>query len=209
VKGTQFVFCDIGTYDKKKEWDVYSEIKSKLVAAGIPESEVQFIQNFNTDRKKREFQAGMNEGSIRIGIGSTEMLGTGVNAQQRSVAVHHLDIPWTPKDFIQRNGRAVRAGNWVAKEHAGNKVDVFIYAVEKTLDVYKFNLQATKHKFISQIKSQDINIRTLDEGGMDEKTGMNFNEYIAVLSGDTTLLEKAKLERRLTQLKSEEKNVPG
>ncbi|MDR0603557.1 MAG: N-6 DNA methylase [Bacteroidales bacterium] len=205
VKGTQFVFCDIGTYDGKKEWDVYSEIKNKLVTAGVPESEVQFIQNFNTFKKKKEFQQGMNEGTIRVGLGSTEMLGTGVNAQQRAVAVHHLDIPWTPKDFTQRNGRAVRAGNWVAKNHAGNKVDVFIYAVEKTLDVYKFNLQATKHNFISQIKSQDINVRTIDEGGMDEQTGMNYNDYIAVLSGDRSLLEKAQLERKLAQLKMEEK----
>jgi len=206
VLGTQFVFCDIGTYDIKKEWDVYSEIKNKLVAAGVPESEIQFIQNYKTDKKKREFQKGMNDGTIRVGIGSTEMLGTGVNAQQRAVAVHHLDIPWTPKDFLQRNGRAVRAGNWVAKNHAGNKVDVFIYAVEKTLDVYKFNLQSTKHNFISQIKSQDINVRTIDEGGMDENTGMNFNDYIAILSGDRSLLEKAQLERRLIQLKAEEKS---
>lgn len=205
VKGTQFVFCDIGTFNKNKEWDVYSEIKNKLVSAGVPNSEIQFIQDFKTDKKKRIFQKGMNEGSIRVGIGSTEMLGTGVNAQQRTVAIHHLDIPWTPKDFTQRNGRGVRAGNWVAKNHADNKVSVFIYAVEKTLDVYKFNLQATKHNFISQIKSQNINVRTIDEGGMDENSGMNFNDYIAILSGDRSLLEKAQLERKILQLKSEEK----
>lgn len=204
-KGTQFVFSDLGTFDSNKEWDVYSEIKQKLIKKGIPESEIQFIQNFKTDKKKADFQRAMNEGHIRVGIGSTEMLGTGVNAQQRAVAIHHLDIPWTPKDIIQRNGRGARKGNWLAKEQAGNKVDTFIYAVEKTLDVYKFNLQATKHRFITQIKSQNINVRTIDEGGIDDKAGMNYNEYIAILSGDTNLLDKAKLERRLAQLKSEEK----
>jgi N12 class adenine-specific DNA methylase len=204
-RGTQFVFSDLGTYAKDKEWDVYSEIKRKLVDYGIPASEIQFIQNFKTDKKKLEFQKAMNEGYIRIGLGSTEMLGTGVNAQQRAVAVHHLDIPWTPKSFIQRDGRAVRKGNWVAKEHAEDKVDVFIYAVEKTLDVYKFNLQATKNRFISQIKSQTVGVRVIDEGAGDDKTGMSYNEYIAVLSGDTSLLEKARMERRISQLKNEEK----
>ena len=147
----------------------------------------------------------MNSGDVRVLFGSTTMLGTGVNAQQRCVAVHHLDTPWRPSDLQQRDGRAVRAGNEIAKLYADNKVDVIIYAVEKSLDSYKFNLLHCKATFIDQLKSGALGARTIDEGAMDEKNGMNFSEYMAILSGNTDLLEKAKLEKRIAALESERK----
>lgn len=111
----------------------------------------------------------MNEGKVRVLFGSTSMLGTGVNAQQRAVAIHHLDTPWRPSDLSQRDGRAVRKGNEIAKLYANNKVDVIIYAVEKSLDSYKFNLLHCKQTFISQLKNGAMGARTIDEGGVDEK----------------------------------------
>ena len=204
-KGTQFVFSDLGTY-KPGEWNVYSEIKRKLIEDyGIPVHEIRFIQECKTERSRKAVIEAMNSGDVRVLFGSTTMLGTGVNAQQRCVAVHHLDTPWRPSDLQQRDGRAVRAGNEIAKLYADNKVDVIIYAVEKSLDSYKFNLLHCKATFIDQLKSGALGARTIDEGAMDEKNGMNFSEYMAILSGNTDLLEKAKLEKRIAALESERK----
>ena len=202
-KGTQFVFSDLGTY-KPAEWNVYSEIKRKLVEDHhIPAHEIRFIQEAKNDKQRKELINGMNEGKIRALFGSTDMLGTGVNAQKRAVAVHHLDTPWRPSDLAQRDGRAVRKGNEIAKFFADNKVDVIIYAVEKSLDSYKFNLLYNKQLFIDQLKTNNLGKRTIDEGSMDEKSGMNFSEYVAILSGNTDLLEKAKLEKQVAGLESE------
>lgn len=202
-KGTQFVFTDLGTY-KPGEWNPCSEIKRKLVEDyGIPAQEIRFIQEAKNDKVRKSFIDGMNAGKIRVLFGSTEMLGTGVNAQKRAVAVHHLDTPWRPSDLVQRDGRAVRKGNEIAKFYAENKVDVIIYAVEKSLDSYKFNLLYNKQLFIQQLKNNNMGSRTIDEGSMDEKSGMNFSEYVAILSGNTDLLEKAKLEKKISFLESE------
>nr|WP_144154388.1 N-6 DNA methylase [Segatella copri] len=205
-KGTQFVFSDLGTY-RPGEWNVYSEIKRKLIEDyGIPSSEIRFIQECKNERARKAVIAAMNEGSVRVLFGSTSMLGTGVNAQKRCVAIHHLDTPWRPSDLAQRDGRGVRAGNEIAKLYADNKVDVIIYAVEKSLDSYKFNLLHCKQTFISQLKSGAMGARTIDEGAMDEKSGMNFSEYMALLSGNTDLLDKAKLEKRIASLEGERKS---
>lgn len=110
----------------------------------IPPHEVRFIQEAKNDKQRKELIKGMNEGKIRVLFGSTSMLGTGVNAQKRAVAVHHLDTPWRPSDLAQRDGRAIRKGNEIAKHFADNKVQVIIYAVEKSLDSYKFNLLFNK-----------------------------------------------------------------
>lgn len=202
-KGTQFVFSDLGTY-KPGEWNVYSEIKRKLVEDhGIPANEVRFIQEAKNDKQRKDLINGMNEGKIRVLFGSTSMLGTGVNAQKRAVAIHHLDTPWRPSDLAQRDGRAIRKGNEIAKFFANNKVDVIIYAVEKSLDSYKFNLLYNKQLFIDQLKNNNLGKRTIDEGSMDEKSGMNFSEYVAILSGNTDLLDKAKLEKQIAGLESE------
>ena len=205
-KGTQFVFSDLGTY-RPGEWNVYSEIKRKLIEDyGIPSSEIRFIQECKNERARKAVIAAMNEGSVRVLFGSTSMLGTGVNAQKRCVAIHHCDSPWRPSDLEQRNGRGVRAGNEIAKLYADNKVDVIIYAVEKSLDSYKFNLLHCKQTFISQLKSGALGARTIDEGAMDEKSGMNFSEYMAILSGNTDLLNKAKLEKKVASLEGERKS---
>ena len=206
-KGTQFVFSDLGTYKPGGEFNVYSEIKRKLVEDyHIPSHEVRFIQECKNEKAKKAMVDAMNRGDIRIIFGSTSMLGTGVNAQQRAVAIHHLDTPWRPSDLEQRNGRAVRKGNMIAKEFADNKVDVIIYAVERSLDSYKFNLLHNKQLFINQLKTNTLGSRTIDEGSMDEDSGMNFSEYVAVLSGNTNLLEKAKLDKKIATLESERKN---
>ena len=206
-KGTQFVFSDLGTYQPGDGWNVYSEIKRKLTEDyGIPPSEVRFIQECKTDKARKAVIDAMNAGTVRVLFGSTSMLGTGVNAQKRCVAIHHLDTPWRPSDLQQRDGRGVRAGNEIAKHFAGNNVDVIIYAVEKSLDSYKFNLLHCKQTFISQLKSGAMEARTIDEGAMDEKSGMNFSEYMALLSGNTDLLDKAKLEKRIASLEGERKS---
>lgn len=204
-KGTQFVFSDLGTY-KPGEWNPYSEIKRKLIEDyGIPASEIRFMQEAKTPAAREAMIKATNEGKIRVLFGSTELLGTGVNAQKRAVAVHHLDCPWRPSDLEQRDGRAIRKGNEIAKFFADNKVDIIFYAVERSLDSYKFNLLHTKQLFITQLKTNNMGTRIIDEGTMDEKSGMNFSEYVALLSGNTDLLEKAKLEKKIVALESEKK----
>ena len=205
-KGTQFVFSDLGTY-QSGQWSVYTEIKRKLVEDhGIPAHKIRFIQECKSEKSRKAVIEAMNEGYVRVLFGSTSMLGTGVNAQRRAVAIHHLDTPWRPSDLAQRDGRAVRKGNEIAKLYADNRVDVIIYAVEKSLDSYKFNLLHCKQTFISQLKSGAMGARTIDEGAMDEKSGMNFSEYMAILSGNTDLLDKAKLEKKIASLEGERKS---
>lgn len=206
-KGTQFVFSDLGTFKSNNDWSVYSEIKRKLVENhGIPPNEIRFIQEAKTDKLRKQFFADMNAGRIRVLFGSTSMLGTGVNAQKRAVAVHHLDTPWRPSDLQQRDGRAIRKGNEIAKHFGNNKVDVLIYAVERSLDSYKFNLLHNKQLFIDQLKTNQLGKRTIDEGSLDEQSGMNFSEYVAVLSGNTDLLDKARLEKQIGALESERRS---
>lgn len=200
-KGTQIVFSDIGT-PKTGEFNMYDALKEKLVRdLAIPASQITYIHDWS-DKKKPELFRQMNRGEIRILLGSTEKAGTGLNVQQRVVAMHHLDIPWKPSELEQRNGRGARQGNQLAKEHYDNKVQNFIYAVEQSLDNYKFNLLKNKQTFIAQMKNCELNVRTIDEGAVDEKSGMNFSEYIAILSGDTSLLEKSKLEKKIAVMES-------
>ena len=201
-RGTQFVFSDLSTY-KPNEWNICQDIKDKLVAMGIPAHEIQFIQTAKTEKARKKMFEDMNNGTIRVLFGSTSMLGTGVNAQKRAVAVHHLEIPWRPADLEQRNGRAVRKGNTV-KFWGGNKVDIIIYGTEKTLDAYKFNLLRNKQMFINQINNGTIAVRRIDEDCMDENNGMNFAEFVAILSGNTDLLDKAKLDNKVMQLEKEQ-----
>ena len=205
VKGVQLVFCDLSAWKGKNEWSVYGEIKNKLVDMGVPPEEVRFIQEASSDKVKQQMIALANDGKIRVLFGSTQTLGTGVNVQDRVVCIHELDTPWRPSDMEQREGRGVRKGNWVAKQYGGNKVDVIVYAVERSLDAYKFHLLHCKQVFISQLKRGQLSVRTLDEGDMDEKSGMNFAEYMAVLSGNTDLLERAKLEKKIAAMESAKK----
>ncbi|SDF27648.1 Helicase conserved C-terminal domain-containing protein [Mucilaginibacter pineti] len=198
-RGTQVIFSDIGT-PKSGEFNIYDALKEKLVRDfGIPAHEISFIHDWS-DKQRPEMFRRMNNGDIRIQIGSTEKLGTGTNVQKRGVALHHFDIPWRPSDLDQRDGRYARPGNWLAKNFYGNLVQGYIYATELSLDNYKFNLLKNKQTFISQMKNCELNVRTLDEGAIDEKSGMNFSEYIAILSGDTSLLEKTKIEKKVAVL---------
>jgi hypothetical protein len=198
-KGTQIIFSDIGT-PKPGAFNLYDALKDKLIQDfKIPAGEITFIHDW-TQKKKPELFRKMNNGEIRILIGSTDKAGTGLNVQERVIAMHHLDIPWKPTELEQRNGRGARQGNLIAKKFYHNQVLNFIYATEQSLDNYKFNLLKNKQTFISQMKNCELNVRTIDEGALDEKSGMNFSEYIAVLSGDTTLLEKAKLEKKIAVL---------
>lgn len=198
-KGTQIVFSDIGT-PKPGQFNIYDALKEKLVRDfNIPAHEITYIHDW-TDRQKPELFRKMNAGEIRLLLGSTEKAGTGLNVQERVLAMHHFDTPWRPSDLEQRDGRGARQGNWLAKKFYDNKVLNFIYGVEQSLDAYKFNLLKNKQTFISQMKNCELNVRTLDERALDEKSGMNFSEYIAILSGDTTLLEKTKVEKKVAQL---------
>jgi N12 class adenine-specific DNA methylase len=200
-KGTQIVFSDIGT-PKPDAFNIYDALKEKLIRDfNIPAPEITFIHDW-TDKQKPELFRKMNSGQIRILIGSTDKAGTGLNVQHHVIAMHHLDIPWKPAELEQRNGRGARQGNVIAREYFDNKVQNFIYAVEQSLDNYKFNLLKNKQTFISQMKNCELNIRTIDEGAIDEKSGMNFSEYIAILSGDTLLLEKSKLEKKVAVMES-------
>jgi len=200
-KGTQLVFCDMGT-PGTDGFNIYEALKDKLVNDfGISGEAIAFVHSYSRKQKPELFQ-NVNEGEIRELFGSTEKLGTGNNSQQRIVAIHHLDVPWKPSEFEQRTGRGARQGNWVAKEHRNNKVANFIYATERSLDAYKFNLLKNKQYFISQMKNNQLQVRTIDEGAMDEQGGMNFAEYLAILSGDTSLMEKAKLEKKVNALEA-------
>lgn len=200
-KGTQIIFSDIGT-PKNGEFNVYDALRDKLVNDfEIPASEITFIHDW-TDKKKKDLFRMMNDGQIRILLGSTDKAGTGLNVQKRVVAMHHLDIPWKPSELEQRDGRGARQGNWLAKAFFGNKVKSYIYAVKMSLDNYKFNLLKNKQRFISQMKNSELSVRSIDEGAIDEQSGMNFSEYIAILSGDTSLLEKTRVERKIAELES-------
>jgi N12 class adenine-specific DNA methylase len=200
-KGTQIIFCDIGT-PKPEGFNLYDAIKDILVdELGIPEQEITFIHDW-TDTKKALLFAKMNAGEIRVLMGSTEKAGTGLNVQRRIVAMHHIDIPWKPSELEQRNGRGARQHNIIAKNYYNNQVYNFIYATERSLDNYKFNLLKNKQTFISQMKNGELNVRTIDEGALDEKSGMNFAEYTAILSGDTSLLDKTRLEKKVAVMES-------
>jgi N12 class adenine-specific DNA methylase len=199
-KGTQLIFSDIGTPDGSG-FNLYAEIKRVLVEQhDLRPEDIQFIHDHDSKTKKEKLFRDVNDGNVRVLIGSTKKLGTGVNVQERVIAMHHLDIPWRPSDFEQRIGRGGRQGNRMAKEFRENTVRNYVYAVNRTLDAYQFNILSNKQKFISQIKNSSIDQRKIDEGALDQEGGMNFGEYVALLSGNTDLLEKVKLEKKLYDL---------
>jgi N12 class adenine-specific DNA methylase/predicted RNA methylase len=199
-RGTQLIFSDIGT-PTGNSFNLYQEIKRILVHHhDLAPDDIQFIHDHDSKKKKEILFKAVNSGEVRVLIGSTKKLGTGVNVQERVIAMHHLDIPWRPSDLEQRTGRGGRQGNLMAKEFRENTVRNYIYAVNRTLDAYQFNILSNKQKFISQIKNSSIDQRKIDEGAFDQEGGMNFGEYVALLSGNTDLLEKVKLEKKLYDL---------
>lgn len=229
-KGTQLVFCDTSTPKGKaidqQKFNLYTELKNILVEHyGIPSHEIEFIHYHDTKPAKKALFKKVNDGEVRIVLGSTEKMGVGVNMQQRVVAMHHLDIPWRPSDFSQRNGRGERQGNLVAKNHFDNTVQNYIYATTNTLDAYKYFIVDLKQKFINQIKQSNITQRTFDEGELDDGA-MSPAAFIAQLSGKKELLDKIKIDKQIQEvelkrsvlkqeyfqvqnrIKSAEKNIP-
>jgi len=206
VKGTQLVFSDLGVYDpsNRDKFSVYQALREKLHQEyQIPLHEIAFMQECQTQQQKDSVKNQFLSGEIRILVGSTSTLGTGNNVQARIVAMHHLDTPWKPSEMRQRNGRGSRTGNIVAEKYNHNKVDTFLYATLNTLDNYKINLLHNKDVFIQQIRQHNLSVRSIDEGGLDESGGLNYAEYVAILSGNQDLLEKCKIERQITVLESE------
>lgn len=199
-KGTQLIFCDTGVPGKGKKYDAYSDIINRLVNDyGIPRKEIADIHEANTDEKRKELFAKVNDGSVRILIGGTKNMGTGVNVQKRIVAMHHVDVPWTPADREQREGRGVRQGNEIARDFNDDNVDVYFYATEGSLDMYKYQLQETKGKLFAQFKSGTIGDRTFDEG--DAEGDFDPAEVVAMLSGNPVIFEKSKQDKKVEKLR--------
>lgn len=189
-------------------FNLYEEIKLRLVESGTPAHEVVFIHDYNTALKKEKLFNQVNAGEIRVVLGSTQKLGTGVNVQERIVALHHMDAPWRPSDMEQRNGRGLRQGNRVAAEFYNNELPIYTYCSELSLDTFKYQLLHTKDFLIKQIKNDSIDptMRVIRESEGDADGGQNFGEILANLSGNTDILEKIKLEGVVQKLEKSKKS---
>lgn len=218
-KGTQIIFCDISPSTKKISFQelednynngiftsLYDDIKYKLIKGGVKEEEIAFIQHYDNEKKKAMLSEKMNNGEIRVLLGGTQNAGTGLNVQKRLISIKHLSIPWKPSELDQRNGRGFRKGNWLAKAHNNNEIDIKMCATSNTLDAYKVDLNKNKSQFIGQIKNYALGHhidRVTDEGVIEENTGMNLAEFHAQITGDNTLLEKFKVDKKIKELEQE------
>jgi N12 class adenine-specific DNA methylase len=194
-RSTQLVFCDLSTPDPAR-FNVYEEVRSRLIAAGIPKGEIAFIHDADTDLAKMELFNAVNAGRVRILIGSTEKMGAGTNAQRRLRALHHLDAPWRPRDIEQRDGRILRQGNLNAE------VDIYRYVTEGSFDAYMWQTLETKARFIQQVMSGQTSVRTAEdlEGG-----ALTYAEIKAIASGNPAVMEKVRVDtevRKLDQLRA-------
>lgn len=197
-KAVQLIFSDIGTPSDK--FNVYDEIKRKLIEEyNIPENEIAFIHDASNNIQKDLLFKQVSNQEIRIIIGSTKKLGTGANIQEWIACSHHLDVPWVPSAFEQRNGRVARQGNTYAEKFADNKVKAYVYAVEQSLDAYKYQLLEIKQNLINQVKDGSITDRCIDEGASGNNA-VKFAEFVAILSGNPIILEKANIEKDIHQL---------
>ena len=203
-KGTQMIFSDVGTpsnkgnkAEKRSNFNLYQAIKDELVARGIPEQEIAFIHDANTDTKKAKLSRQMNAGDVRILLASTEKGGTGLNVQQRMKAVHHLDVPWRPSDIIQRNGRLIRQGN------RNKEVDIYHYITKGSFDNYLWATQENKLRYISQIMTSKEPVRTAED--IDESV-LNASEFKAIATGNIYLKTKMELENELMLLENEKRS---
>lgn len=195
-KGTQLVFLDAGTPKAKGEWSLYADIRAKLVAAGMPEGEVAFIHDANTDKAKEALFESVRAGRVRVLLGSTAKMGTGTNVQTRLVAVHHADAPWRPADVEQRDGRAIRQGNTNAS------VRILRYVTAGTFDAYVWQTLETKARFIGQVMRGDAGLRSIEDAEMG---ALSYAEVKALASGNPLVIEKAGVDAevmRLSMLKS-------
>lgn len=190
-KLTQLVFCDSST-PKKNTFNIYDDIKTKLIAAGIPAEEIAFIHDAEKEEDKRNLFGRVNTGAVRILMGSTEKMGAGTNVQDRLIAVHHLDVGWRPADMTQRNGRIVRQGN------LNKKVYIYNYVTEGTFDAYLWQTLENKQKFISQIMTSKSPVRSCDD--VDEKV-LSYSEVKALCAGDPRIKERMDLDTDVARLK--------
>ena len=197
-KGTQLIFCDMSTPTNiSGKYDVYNDIKNKLMELGIPEQEIEFIHNADTDNKKSILFKNVRAGNVRVLLGSTSKMGAGTNVQDRLVALHHIDVPWRPSDVEQREGRILRQGNM-------NKVvDIRRYVTKESFDAYSWQLIETKQKFISQIYRGDTSIREI--GDMDNNA-LSYAQIKAIASGNPLILEKHKVDNEVQKLQDRERN---
>ena len=191
-KLTQLLFCDPSTPKNDGNFNVYDDIRKKLVAAGVPESEVEFIHNADTEAKKAALFSKVRSGDVRILLGSTAKMGAGTNVQQRLAAVHHLDVGWKPSDMTQRNGRIIRQGNM------NKEVKVFNYVTEGTFDSYLFQTLENKQRFISQIMTSKSPVRSCDD--VDEQA-LSYAEIKALCAGNPLIKEKMDLDVQVAKLK--------
>jgi N12 class adenine-specific DNA methylase len=204
-KGTQLVFLDTGT-PGGDGFNAYAELKRKLVNDYfIPSSHVAFIHDATTSIKKETLLDSFRRGEIRVLIGSTRKLGTGINAQDNVIAMHSLDVPWNPAGMEQRGGRGARQGNILAPLLCNNKVEHLLYTTEKSLDIFRFQVLATKQAFIDTIKQNNINLRTIDETTFDENSSMSYGQFIATLTGNPLLLENQRIVSTISQLEAQKK----
>ena len=173
-KSTQLVFCDLSTPHGDGKFNVYDDLKAKLVRMGVPETEIAFIHNAKTEAQKAALFTNVRSGNVRILLGSTAKMGAGTNVQKRLIAEHHLDIPWRPSDIEQREGRILRQGN------ENSKVDIFRYVTENTFDSYMWQTIESKQKFISQIMTSKSPVRSCED--VDE-TALSYAEIKALATG--------------------------
>ena len=199
IKGTQLVFCDLSTpkkpyseYEYGKNFDAYNDLKHKLIERGIPENEIAFIHDANTDKAKQDLFDKVTAGTIRVLIGSTEKCGAGTNVQKRLVALHHLDAPYRPRDLIQRNGRGIRQGNM------NKNIRIYTYATERTFDSYSYQILETKQRFISQVEKGDMTVREADD--IDEAT-LSYAEIKAITSANPKIKRKMELDMEMARLR--------
>ena len=191
-KSTQLVFCDLSTPHGDGKFNVYDDLKAKLVRIGVPEAEIAFIHDAKTEAQKAALFANVRSGNVRILLGSTAKMGAGTNVQKRLIAEHHLDIPWRPSDIEQREGRILRQGN------ENSKVDIFRYVTENTFDSYMWQTIESKQKFISQIMTSKSPVRSCED--VDE-TALSYAEIKALATGNPYIREKMDLEIEVSRLK--------
>ena len=191
-KLTQLLFCDLSTPKNDGNFNVYDDIRKKLVAAGVPENEIEFIHNADTEAKKAALFSKVRSGDVRVLLGSTAKMGAGTNVQQRLVAVHHLDVGWKPSDMTQRNGRIIRQGNM------NKEVKVFNYVTEGTFDSYLFQTLENKQRFISQIMTSKSPVRSCED--VDEQA-LSYAEIKALCAGNPLIKEKMDLDVQVAKLK--------
>ena len=191
-KLTQLLFCDLSTPKNDGNFNVYDDIRKKLIAAGVPENEIEFIHNADTEAKKAALFSKVRSGDVRVLLGSTAKMGAGTNVQSRLVAVHHLDVGWKPSDMTQRNGRIIRQGNM------NKEVKVFNYVTEGTFDAYLWQTLENKQRFISQIMTSKSPVRSCED--VDEQA-LSYAEIKALCAGNPLIKEKMDLDVQVAKLK--------